>query len=234
MSRTTHSMKAGAKDVAPIILGIVPFGLVTGAAVASAGFGVAEALGMSVLVNAGASQLAATLLYTEGASLVVAAVTALIINARMFIYATSLAPVITPTAGRLRPFLGHALIDQSYTATMIYGRHREDVDVVWYYIGSWLCLASVWQVTNVIGVLAGSFIPAEWALDFTVPLVFLAMLAPTLVKRIEAEVAAATAVAAALLVPLMPLQTGLPAAIVFGMVWGAVRKPGRKREEDAA
>ena len=39
MSRRNHSMLAGAKDVAPILLGIVPFGLVAGAAVIEAGFG---------------------------------------------------------------------------------------------------------------------------------------------------------------------------------------------------
>ncbi len=216
-------MRAGAKDVSPIILGIIPFGLVTGAAVASAGFGLAEAAGMSLLVNAGASQLAATSLFIEGASLFVVIGTALIVNARMFIYATSIAPVISPTAGKLRPVLGHPLLDQTYAVTMTYGRHRDDVDVVWYFVGSWLCLASVWQVTNIVGVLAGSFIPAEWALDFTVPLVFLAMLAPTLKHRIDGETAVATAVAAAVLVPLLPLQTGLPAAIIIGMVWGAAR-----------
>ncbi|MDH4139437.1 MAG: AzlC family ABC transporter permease [Coriobacteriia bacterium] len=224
MSRTVHSMLVGARDVAAIVPGIIPFGLVAGAAVASAGFGLAEALGMSLLVNAGASQLAATSLFAEGASLVVVIGTALIVNARMFIYSTSLAPTISPLAGRLRPFLGHALIDQSYAATMTIGRNREDVDLVHYYIGSWLCLASVWQVTNVLGVLAGSFIPAEWALDFAVPLVFLAMLVPTLRHRVDIETSLVAAFAAAVLVPLLPLQTGLPAAILLGMAWGAARE----------
>ena len=60
MSRTTRSLAAGARDVSPIILGIIPFGLVAGAAVVEAGYTVWEALGMSLLVNAGAAQLAAT------------------------------------------------------------------------------------------------------------------------------------------------------------------------------
>lgn len=225
MSRTSESMRAGARAVAPIIIGIIPFGLVAGAAVTSAGFGLAEAVGMSLLVNAGASQIAATALVAEGAPLLVAIGTALVINARMFIYSTSIAPVIVPeTRSRLgRLLLGHPLVDQSYAATMTSGRFRTDVATVPYYVGSWLVLALVWQLSNVVGALGGALVPASWSLDFAVPLVFLAMLVPTLAFRADVEAAIATAIAAAVLVPVLPMQTGLVAAIVIGMVWGAVR-----------
>jgi len=223
VSRTVPSILAGARAVAPIIIGIVPFGLVAGAAVTAAGFGLAEAVGMSLLVNAGASQIAATTLFAEGAPLLVTVGTALVINARLFIYSTSIAPVLVPQAGRWRAVLGHPLVDQSYAVTMTEGRYRDDVAVVPYYVGSWLVLAIVWQVSNIAGALAGSFVPASWSLDFAVPLVFLAMLIPALKFRADVEAAIATAVAAALLVPVLPMQTGLIVAIVIGMVWGAAR-----------
>jgi 4-azaleucine resistance transporter AzlC len=231
VSRTTDSILAGSRAVAPIILGIIPFGLVAGAAVTGAGFGLAEAIGMSLLVNAGASQIAATTLYAEGAPLLVTVGTALVINARLFIYSTSIAPVIVPEAGRWRALLGHPLVDQSYAATMTTGRFRDDIDVVPYYVGSWLVLALVWQISNIIGALGGVFMPASWSLDFAVPLVFLAMLVPALKFRADVEAAMATALAAALLVPVMPMQTGLIAAIVIGMVWGAARHHEHPRVE---
>jgi len=237
MSRRTDSMLAGAKDVAPILLGIVPFGLVAGAAVISAGFGVAEAMGMSLLVNAGASQIAATTLFAERAPLAVALGTALVVNARMFIYSTSIAPVLGEAPDRLRPLLGHMLVDQNYASTMTKGRFREGVDVVAYYIGAWLALASVWQLSTIAGAVLGPFIPASWGLDFAVPLVFLAMLAPALKGRIAIEVAVATAIAAAILVPLLPMQTGLLAAMLIGMAWGGLRgvesSPVEPAEEEA-
>lgn len=223
MSRTTDSMLAGARDVSPIIVGIIPFGLVAGAAVTSAGFGLAEVIGMSLLVNAGASQIAATTLYAEGAPLLVVIGTALVINARLFIYSTSIAPVIMPEAGAWRALLGHPLVDQSYAVTMTTGRYRDDINVIPYYVGSWLVLALVWQFSNIVGALGGAFVPASWSLDFAVPLVFLAMLVPALKFRADVEAAIATAIAAALLVPVMPMQTGLIAAIVIGMVWGSAR-----------
>ena len=225
MSRATRSLLAGAKDVAPIILGIIPFGLVAGAAVAEAGFGIPEALGMSLLVNAGAAQLTATALFAEGAPMLIVIGTALVVNARMLIYGTSLAPVLEPHMGRWRPIVGHPLIDQTYAAVMTQGRHRQDINLVLYYFGSWLTLASIWQVVNVAGAVAGSFVPAGWSLDFAVPLVFLAMLVPALKNRADIEASLVAAVAAALLVPTMPLETGLLAAIVTGMLWGAFREP---------
>ncbi len=216
-------MRAGAKDIAPILVGIVPFGLVAGAAVIQAGFGLAEAVGMSVLVNAGASQIVATTLFGSGAPLWLALTTALIVNARMFIYSTSIAPVLSAAPGWERPLLGHMLVDQNYASTMTKGRFREDVDVIPYYVGAWFALAGVWQLSTIAGALIGPLIPPSWGLEFAVPLVFLAMLAPTLKDSTAVSVCMVTAVASAVLVPLLPLQTGLVVAILVGMLYGAWR-----------
>jgi 4-azaleucine resistance transporter AzlC len=231
VSRTRESLIAGARSVAPIIIGIVPFGLVAGAAVTAAGLGLAEAVGMSLLVNAGASQIAATALFSEGAPLLVTVGTALVINARMFIYSTSIAPVLAPEAGRWRALLGHPLVDQSYAVTMTEGRDRDDISLVPFYVGSWLVLAIVWQISNIAGALAGAFVPTSWSLDFAVPLVFLAMLVPALKFRADIEAAVATGIAAAILVPVLPVQTGLIVAIIIGMAWGAARHHEHPAEE---
>jgi len=221
VSRRTHSMKAGFADIAAILIGIVPFGLVAGAAVIQAGFGIAEAVGQSLLVNAGASQIVATTLFGQGAPLWLALATALVVNARMFIYSTSIAPVLSDAPGWLRPILGHMLVDQNYVSTMTKGRHREDIDIIPYYMGAWFGLAGVWQLSTLAGAILGPFIPASWGLDFAVPLVFLAMLAPSLKDSTAVKVALVTGVASAVFVPLLPMQTGLIVAIVCGMGYGA-------------
>ena len=224
-------MRAGAKDIAPILVGIVPFGLVAGAAVIQAGFGLAEAIGMSLFVNAGASQIVATTLFGSGAPLWLALTTALIVNARMFIYSTSIAPVLSDAPGWERPLLGHMLVDQNYASTMTKGRFRDDVDVIPYYVGAWFALAGVWQLSTIAGALIGPLIPPSWGLEFAVPLVFLAMLAPTLKDSTAVSVCVVTAIASAVLVPLLPLQTGLVVAILTGMLYGAWRdRPAAERE----
>ena len=58
----------GARDTLPIAVGIIPFGLVAGAAAVEAGYGVEGAVGFSVIVFAGASQLAAIDLLSGGSA----------------------------------------------------------------------------------------------------------------------------------------------------------------------
>ena len=159
-SRTQHSFMAGVKDMLPILVGVVPFGLVAGAAVIHAGQGLAEAIGMSVIVFAGASQIIATTLFGDHAPLWVALVTALIVNSRMFIYSTSIAPLSRRRArvAAAVPRL-HARRSE-LRAVMTQGRFRDDIDVVPYYVGAWAALASTWQVTSIAGALLGPGHPA--------------------------------------------------------------------------
>ena len=60
------------------------------------------------------------------------------------------------------------------------------------------------------------------------------MLIPTLKTRADVEASAVAALTAALLVPILPMQTGLLAAIVFGMAWGAFRHVEKLPEEGMA
>lgn len=223
MSRARHSFTTGVKDMLPILVGVVPFGLVAGAAVIHAGQGVAEAMGMSVIVFAGASQIIATTLFGDHAPLWIALLTALIVNSRMFIYSTSIAPLLADAPAWQRPLLGYMLVDQNYTSVMTRARFRDDVDIVPYYVGAWAALAGTWQVTSLLGALLGPVIPPSWGLDFAVPLVFLAMLAPSLGNKTAIGVALVTGVGAAVLVPLLPMQSGLVVALLGGMAYGAWR-----------
>lgn len=53
------AVRRGVRDVAPLLLGIAPFGLVAGVAAMNAGLTLEQAVGMSIIVFAGAAQLAA-------------------------------------------------------------------------------------------------------------------------------------------------------------------------------
>jgi predicted branched-subunit amino acid permease len=84
--------KAGAHSVAPMLVGVVPFGLVAGASPVAEGLVAGAAIGFSTIVFAGASQLAAIDLLDTGASVALAVATAWLINLRMVMYSASLAP----------------------------------------------------------------------------------------------------------------------------------------------
>jgi len=83
---------AGTRDMVPILLGVVPFAMISGIAAVGAGLSMASAMGMSVFIFAGAAQLAAVQLIGIGAAPIVIITTALIINLRFVMYSASIAP----------------------------------------------------------------------------------------------------------------------------------------------
>lgn len=218
-----RSLAAAVTAVAPILLGIVPFGLVAGVAAIDAGLGVAEAVGFSSLVFAGASQLAAIELLGAGAPAWVAIMTATIINLRMIMYSASLATYMTDQSFARRVLGAYLLTDQAYALSV--SRYREDVtspapvDRWWFYLGTAAVLWIVWQVTTVIGVLVGGAVPEQVPLGFAIPLTFLSLLVPSVTDRptlAAALVGGGVAVAAAGL----PANLGMPLGAAIGVLAG--------------
>jgi 4-azaleucine resistance transporter AzlC len=172
--------RRGVRDVTPLLLGVAPFGLVAGIAAVNAGLDLPQAVGMSVIVFAGASQLAALDLIGRDAPLSVVVVTAVVINLRMLMYSASIAPHFRAFAGRVKAGLSYLLTDQAYALSIARFRSTDGTDRAAYYLGTALTLWVVWQITTVAGVLLGTGVPDAWGLEFAVPLVFLALLVPAM------------------------------------------------------
>ena len=64
----------GARAIGPFMLGVVPFGLITGISAIDAGFGAVQTVAMSVVIFAGASQLALIELVGDSAPVAVVVV----------------------------------------------------------------------------------------------------------------------------------------------------------------
>jgi 4-azaleucine resistance transporter AzlC len=176
-------LRAGARDAVPILVGIVPFGLVAGYAALEAGFSPLQAVGMSVLVFAGAAQLAAIELLGRDAPLAVAVLTAVVINLRLLMYSASIAPYFRSFRTRTKLGLAYVLTDQSYALAVAAYRSDREVDRRAYYLGAALSVWATWQAATAAGVLLGTGIPAAWGFTFAAPLVFLALLIPAVENR---------------------------------------------------
>jgi predicted branched-subunit amino acid permease len=72
-----------------------------------------------------------------------------------------------------------------------------------------------------LGILLGTKVPPGWSLDFTIPLVFLALVMPSLVTRAHWCAAGAASVMA-IFTQSMPLKLGLIAAAAVGIVVGTL------------
>jgi 4-azaleucine resistance transporter AzlC len=230
---------AGLRDQAPGVAGIVPFGLITGAAASAAGLDPALSIAMSILVFAGSAQLVAIQLMSEHAPAALIVLAALVVNLRMVMYSAAVAPYFARLSLRWKALIAYLLTDHAFA--LVLARfpagdttpHKE-----WYYLGAGSIMWVVWQITLVIGVFVGVQVPASWSLDFAIPLIFIALVAPALQTRAQL-IAAIAAATASVFTASMPLKTGLMIAALLGVVAGmlAERRPdsgGKRRTQEAA
>jgi 4-azaleucine resistance transporter AzlC len=207
------------------MVGIVPFGLVAGAAAVRVGLSGLHAVGLSVLVFAGASQLAAIELLGDNTPAAVVVVTVLVINLRMTMYSASLAPYLQEFSTRWRAAMAYILTDQAYALSVAEFRADESVNRKWYYLGTAVPLWVVWQICTVVGVVVGARVPDSLPLQFAVPLTFLAILVPTITDSPSA-VAAGVGGSIAVVGSGLPLNLGLITGAVTGVVAGLVVETG--------
>ncbi len=193
--------------------------MVAGVAAVGAGIPPIEALAMSVVIFAGASQLAAAELIGRNAPAVVVVFTVFVINLRMVMYSASIAPYFARQSAKWKGFLSYLLTDQAYAVSLLKFERNGDVSRRWYYLGIAVPLWVVWQIATVAGIALGSGVPDGWHLDFAVPLVFLAVLIPAVTDR--ATVAAAVVGGTVAIVANgLPYNLGLITAAVVGIATG--------------
>jgi len=102
-----------------MLVGVAPFGLVAGATPVTHGMTWDVAVGFSVVVFAGASQLVALDVLAGGGSVLVAVVAACAINLRMVLYSASLAPYLSRTSMVRRLAMSYLLTDQVYALSIL-------------------------------------------------------------------------------------------------------------------
>ncbi|MFA9516467.1 AzlC family ABC transporter permease [Halopenitus sp. H-Gu1] len=218
-------LRSGVRDSLPLLLGIVPFSMVTGIAAIDAGLTPAQAIGMSVVIYAGASQIAAADLLGETAPLAVVVFTAVVINLRLVMYSVSIAPHFATYRRRTRGYMAYLLTDPAYALSVTKYETGDVDDKRAYYLGIGVTIWVVWLISTALGVVIGTTVPEKWGLSFAVPLVFLAILVPLLTDRsrtIAAFVGGGVAVLAAGVPFNLSLPIGAIAGIAAGLASGAV------------
>src|SRR5436190_2115303 len=90
MALNRIALAAGARAAMPVLLGIVPFGVITGVAMVASGIPPFAAMAMSVIVFAGASMMATAQLLSQGTPIALIVLATLFINLRFMMYSASL------------------------------------------------------------------------------------------------------------------------------------------------
>jgi 4-azaleucine resistance transporter AzlC len=214
---------SGTKAIVPVLIALIPFAVAFGATAVGNGLSSLEALAMSVVVFAGAAQLAAIPLLSAGASVAIIVLTVLVVNLRMTLYSASLAPHFRQLPIGWKGLLSYLLTDLAYAATITRfdDGETEEPDKRWYYLGVALAIWITWQAATMLGVFLGAWVSEGWSLDFVLPLIFIALAIPAIKDRTTGA-AALTAGMTAVFAAALPLNLGLIAAALVGVFGGLV------------
>lgn len=207
----------------PFLLIGVPFAVLFGVVATEAGLSVAQTIGFSFLVIAGASQFTAIQLMTENAPVFIVILAALAVNLRMAMYSASLQPHLGGASLRQRAVAAYLNVDASYALGILKFEDEPNwsvTDKFMYFCGTMVLMFPLWVVGTWVGAVTGDALPAGFDLDFAMPIMFLALTAPML-RTLAHLGAAVTSVIGALLLSFLPSGIGLLLAGVVAMAVGA-------------
>jgi len=225
LSTLSAPVATGAADIAPMVVGLVPFALAIGAAAAANGLSLFETVAGAWLLLAGSAQLAAINLIGADADVWLAISTTAIINLRFVLYGAGVARWFAGSSPLRRMLLAIPVVDQSFL--LCEQRFTDEHDQRWrtrYYLTLSGSLIASFVTGQVVGYGLGAGMPAELGLHLAAPLAFVGMLTKSLANRAgrRAAFAAAVTVIAVTALPIAWVSSfGLPLAIAAGVIAGA-------------
>lgn len=171
MSQKSKGIKLAFIKSLPVMAGYIVLGIGFGILLKKAGYGLLWAFLMSFTIYAGSMQYVAVSLLTSGASLISAALTTLMVNARHLFYGVSMIEKYKG-AGAQKPYLIFALTDETYS--LLCGEEQpEGVDFFWYSFFVSLFNQCYWILGSVLGSALGTLIAFDTAgIDFSMTALF--------------------------------------------------------------
>ena len=155
----------------PVMAGYVVLAIGFGILMKEAGYGLFWSFLMSFTVYAGSMQYVAVSLLSSGASLISAALTTLMVNARHLFYGVSMTDKYKD-AGKKKPYLIFALTDETYSL-LCGDDYPTGEDKHWYSFFIALFNQCYWVIGSIIGSILGSLITFNTAgIDFSMTALF--------------------------------------------------------------
>ncbi|MBQ9647321.1 MAG: AzlC family ABC transporter permease [Oscillospiraceae bacterium] len=156
----------------PVMAGYVVLGIGFGILLRGAGYGVGWSFAMSLLIYAGSMQFVGVSLLAGGASLLAAALTTVMVNARHLFYSISM--IGRYQNAKYKPYLIFALTDETYSI-LSDGSAPEGADPDLYRLLVSAFDQCWWVTGSVLGSLLGAVIPfSTQGIEFSMTALFIA------------------------------------------------------------
>ena len=177
MNNRLKTLTKGITDVSPLMIPVVPFGIIFGVIGTELGLSSYMIFGMSVIIFGGASQIVLLQLFSGGASSLVTITSVGAVNSRHLLYGAVFSEYLSHLKLSWKIILSYVLIDQAFAVSNTYFKKNKKNELKHYHLlGAGFTCWTVWQISTILGIVLGSVIPEELGLSFTISLTFLALL----------------------------------------------------------
>jgi len=177
MNKKSKNFLKGIKDTSPLMIPVIPFGIIFGVLAIDIGLSPLTTIAMSVIIFGGASQIIFLQLFSAGASSLVILSSVGAVNSRHLLYGTVLSEHLSDLSLTWKIIVSYFLVDQAFAVSNDYFKNnKKDKYKYLHLLGGGLNCWTIWQVTTIIGIYLGSIIPEKLGLSFAIPLTFLALL----------------------------------------------------------
>ena len=220
----------GIVDVSPLMIPVVPFGLIFGVLSIDIGFSPIETMGMSLIVFGGASQIVLLQLFSGGASSLVIISSVGAVNSRHLLYGAVVSEHLSGLKLVWKIIISYFLVDQAFARSNEYFKNNEDKNKYFHLVGGGITCWVIWQTTTFLGIVLGALIPEKLGLSFAVPLTFLALLVNDFRKFINVIVIIISGLVATFGFNYIPYKAYVIVAGVTALITAAVLTNFKKNE----
>ena len=177
MSEKLKLFSKGIIDILPLLIPVVPFGIILGAIGVELNFSPLEIFATSFIIFGGASQIVFLQLFSSGATSLITISSTFVVNSRHLLYGASFSEYLKNLSLGWKILLSYLLTDQAYAVSNIYFEKNKNDDLKHFYLlGAGFFLWFIWQISTLIGIFLGSIVPEQLGLSYTIPLTFIALL----------------------------------------------------------
>tara|TARA_B100001564_G_C20634761_1_gene669132 strand:- start:1032 stop:1730 length:699 start_codon:yes stop_codon:yes gene_type:complete len=223
MSNRSKIFFKGITDVSPLMIPVIPFGIIFGVLAIDLGLSPITTIAMSIIIFGGASQIIFLQLFSAGASSLIILSSVGAVNSRHLLYGAVLSEHMSDFKMTWKIIISYFLVDQAFAVTNSYLKKSKDKDKAFHSFGAGATCWIIWQTTTIIGIFLGSIIPERLGLSFAVPLTFLALIIDDFRKLINVIVITFSGLIATFGYEIIPFKAyvivaatcGLMVAIIF-------------------
>ena len=208
----------GIIDVSPLMIPVIPFGLIFGILSIDIGFSPLATMGMSLIIFGGASQIILLQLFSGGASTLVIVSSVGAVNSRHLLYGVVISEHVSDLKLIWKIIISYFLIDQAFAVSNKYLKKSKEKNKHFHLLGGGFTCWIIWQSTTFLGIILGAAIPEKLGLSFAIPLTFLALLIDDLRKFINLIVIIVSGFVATFGYNIIPFKAYVIVAALIGLL----------------